>query len=72
MKDILIYVFTKNNVFSWRAALTAIGGFIFTFACIGNLFGLPELPKSYQIIIGGIFGFYFSKELINKIRVDKE
>lgn len=56
----------KDGTFSWRKGLTAIVSFIFAFACIAFLFGCPELPQSYQIIIGGVFTFYFAKNVIRK------
>jgi len=55
-----------NGVFSWRKGLTALVGFVFGFSCIGYLFGLRPLPKSYLIIISGVFAFYFTKQLFQK------
>jgi hypothetical protein len=62
-----MWVFKElDGTFSWRKGLTALIGFIYVFAVIGYLFGLPELPKSYQWIISGVFTFYFTKELFKR------
>lgn len=64
-------IFKKDGEYSWRTILTATAAFIFAFASIGYLFGLEELPKSYQSIIAGVFAFYFLKKLKNPIQLRK-
>lgn len=66
MKD-KYWIFTDSDEsFSWRSALACLCALIFGFASIGSLFGLEELPKSYYLIISGVFAFYFSKRLLQK------
>ncbi len=68
---VLKYMFTEaNGAFSWRKALACLTGFVFTFSCIGYQFGLRQLPKPYYIIIGGVFTFYFSKNILTKTKKD--
>lgn len=56
-----------DGSFSWRKGLTALTGIIFVTSIIGYLFfDCRELPKSYQMIISGVFGFYFTKDLFVK------
>ena len=67
-----LFIFKESNgEFSWRKALTCICGTVFSTACIGylvaNKFG--ELPNSYQIILGGVFAFYFGKKFFENLRV---
>ncbi len=51
-----------NGTFSWRKALTALSGLVFTAACIVNLSGGPVLDSQYLMIIAGVFTFYFFKD----------
>jgi len=69
--ELLKILFFGGNEFSWRKALTAITAFVFAFAVIGFLFGLPEIPSSYQAIIAGVFGFYFFKEVFSGVKLTK-
>jgi uncharacterized membrane protein YkgB len=62
----------QNGVYSWRRILTCIAALIFAFSTIGFLFGLPELPGSYQAIIAGVFGFYFVKDLARNVKIKTE
>lgn len=55
--------------YSWRKILTAITGLLFAFAVVGFLFGLPELPPSYQAIISGVFVFYFFKDTVRNLKI---
>ena len=70
MKQIIINIAwffqDKDGSFSWRKGLTALIGLVFAFCCIGYCFGLKELPIAYISIIGGVFTFYFTKELFTK------
>lgn len=61
--------FFKGEEFSWRKALTCLVALVFVFVTIGYEFGLPEIPKSYQMIIAGVFGFYFTKEIFEGIKL---
>ncbi|MFW9927915.1 MAG: hypothetical protein ACFFD1_00825 [Candidatus Thorarchaeota archaeon] len=71
--NILHWIFAEpDGSFSWRKGLTAIAGIAFLFAVIGNLFGLPELPKPYWLTIDGVFIFYFIKTAIRKIGEKKD
>jgi hypothetical protein len=54
----------RDNTYSWRKILTAIAGFVFSFSCMGVMFGLPPLPGEYLIIISGIILSYFVKKRI--------
>ena len=58
-----------DGSYSWRKILTAIVAFIFAFANLGYLFGLPELPTGYQSIIAGVFTFYFVKSVLRNIKI---
>lgn len=57
-----------NGKISWRTILTAEAGFLFAIAVVGYLIKhkFEELPDSYQLIISGVFGFYFLKRLFGK------
>lgn len=72
--EFLKVLFFKEGEFSWRKALTALTALTFVTACVGFLIAhkFIELPMSYQIIIGGVFTFYFGKSLIEgkKIKVE--
>lgn len=63
-----LFLDDKGEV-SWRKILTAMTGFLFAFAVVGFLFGLPELPPSYQGIISGVFVFYFFKETVRNLKI---
>ena len=54
------------NKTSMRKIGTFICYTIFAAACIGNLIchGFDELPTGYQVIIGGVFVFYFGKAML--------
>ena len=68
-------IFNENSPVSWRKILTFISGLIFFIACIGYLYSngfKKELPTSYQAIIGGVFAFYFAKELIRNTKIISE
>ena len=54
-----------NGKISWRTILTAEAGLLFAVAVIGYLIKhkFEELPDSYQMIISGVFAFYFLKRL---------
>lgn len=65
-------LFFKEGVFSWRKALTALVAFIFAFVAIGYEFGLKEIPDSYQMIIAGVFAFYFTKEIFENVKITKK
>lgn len=56
----------KDGLFSWRKGLTAIAGFCFAYVVIMYELGFPEIPKAYLLVISGVFGFYFTKELFTK------
>ena len=56
---------TKDGEFSWRKALTALTAVLFCGAVISFLFGAPELPQSYILIISGVFAFYFLKNRLS-------
>ena len=58
-----------GNSYSWRKILTAITAVVFAFSCIGFLFGMPELPNSYQAIISGTFVFYFFKDTARNAKI---
>jgi uncharacterized membrane protein len=62
----LLFIDGTTGGFSWRKALTALTGFTFSTACIGNLIAnkFAELPASYVAIIAGVFIFYFGKGLL--------
>lgn len=62
-------LFKEGENYSWRKILTAITVLLFAFAVIGFLFGLPELPASYQAIISGVFVFYFFKETARNLKI---
>jgi small neutral amino acid transporter SnatA (MarC family) len=51
---------------SWRSILTAECGILFGIAFLGNQITtvFKEAPMSYLIIIGGVFGFYFGKKML--------
>lgn len=72
MMNILRFLFCREgeNQASWRKILTALTALVFVFSCIGYQFGLPQLPKSYQALIGVVFTFYFTKELIDNIKIN--
>ena len=59
----------QSGNYSWRKILTAIAGVLFAFSVIGYLFGLPELPPSYQAIISGVFVFYFFKDTARNLKI---
>lgn len=66
MKHIL---FDANGHFSWRKGLTLLAALLFAFAVIGYEIGkFKELPESYMIIIGGIFGSYFFRRTIDALK----
>ena len=67
--ELLKVLFFKDGEFSWRKALTAITAFVFAFVVIGFEFGMKEIPMSYQAIISGVFGFYFLKDVFNKVKL---
>jgi len=58
-----------DGSYSWRKILTGLTAFVFGFACIGFMFGLPEIPTSYQAIISEVFLFYFFKNTIGKMSI---
>jgi len=58
-----------DGSYSWRKILTGLTAFVFCFAVIGFLFGLPELPTSYQAIVSGVFVFYFFKKTIGNMSI---
>ena len=60
---------TDNGIWSWRKGLTLMCAVLFASAVIGYLLkhSFEELPLSYQLIISGVFGFYFAKKAIDKI-----
>jgi len=58
-----------DGTYSWRKILTGLTGILFSFAVIGFLFGLPELPPSYQAIVSGVFVFYFFKKAIGNVTI---
>ena len=63
-----------RRTFSWRKTGTALSFLSFTYAVIGycHAHKFAELPNSYLIIIGGVFAFYFGKNLFDgKKLVDK-
>ena len=63
-------LFKENNgEFSWRKIMTAGALVCFMFSVVGFLFGLPELPGSYQAIITGVFGFYFMKSFFRNVKI---
>lgn len=72
MEFLKLIFFDETERFSWRKGLTCIAAFVFAFATIGYLFGLPELPESYQAIIAGVFGFYFLKKVFSGVKVVKD
>ena len=66
----MLILFTeKDGSVSWRKIMTAVASFCFAFSVMGFLFGLPELPASYQAIISGVFVFYFGKEIMRKVKI---
>ena len=69
----MLILFTeKDGSVSWRKIMTCIASLCFAFAVVGFLFGLPELPASYQAIISGVFVFYFGKDMVRKLKVTQE
>lgn len=62
-------LFKEGDNYSWRKILTAIAGFLFAFSVVGFLFGLPEIPASYQAIISAVFVFYFFKDTARKLKI---
>lgn len=65
-------IFKENNGdFSWRKIMTAGALLVFMVACLGYLIkhDFDELPNSYQLIVAGVFTFYFAKNLINKAKI---
>lgn len=63
-------LFKENDgTYSWRKILTSIVALVFAFATLGFLFGLPELPTSYQAIIAGVFTFYFMKQTLRNVKI---
>lgn len=68
MKTMINFFKETNGTISWRKILTAEAGILFAVAVIGYLIKnkFQELPDSYQIIIAGVFGFYFFKRMISK------
>lgn len=71
--ELLKLLFFKEGEFSWRKALTAITALTFFIASVGYLvFSWNELPKSYQVIIAGVFTFYFGKDLISNKKIKVE
>ena len=58
-----------DGSYSWRKILTALSGFVWTFAAIGYLFGLQELPPSYIGMISGVWIFYFFKKTIGNMSI---
>ncbi len=61
-------LFKTGDNYSWRKILTAIAGFLFAFSVVGFLFGMEELPASYQAIISGVFVFYFFKDTTRNLK----
>lgn len=65
-------IFTeKDGIFSWRKLMTAGALVCFMTAVLGWLIEhkFEELPNSYQVIIAGVFVFYFGKHLIEKTQI---
>lgn len=64
-------IFSEKSKISWRKLLTAIGGFLFAFAVIGNQIktGFDEMPGNYIAVIGSIFGFYFVKDVLRNKKI---
>jgi hypothetical protein len=57
----------KDGTFSWRKGLAFVTACVFVFSCVGYVFfECRQLPIAYTSIIGGVFAFYFSKELFKK------
>ena len=64
-------LFLEEGGFSWRKCLTALTALTFVTACVGFLIthNFDELPGSYQGIIAGVFGFYFTKAIFSGIKL---
>lgn len=73
MKTIIIivkFLFCEaNGEVSWRKIMTAGATIVFMTASIGYLIAnkFAELPDSYQLIISGVFGFYFLKSILRNV-----
>lgn len=61
----------KDGTFSFRKLMTAGVLVIFMYSVVGYLHGLPEIPQSYQLIVAGVFAFYFGKEMLKKTNGNK-
>jgi len=66
-------IFMDGDEFSWRKGLTGLTALLFSTAVIGFLIknDFQELPGSYQVIIGGVFAFYFGKRFIDSLTIKK-
>lgn len=63
----------SNGDFSWRKGMTGTAVLLFVVSVLGYLVkhNFDELPGSYQLIIGGVFAFYFGKRFFETIKISK-
>lgn len=64
----------QDGGFSWRKIMTAGALFCFMTSVMGYLIvnNFAELPNSYQLIIAGVFVFYFGKDVISNTKITTE
>lgn len=67
-------IFKDKSDYSWRKVLTALAAFLFAFAVVGWLVKntFAELPAAYQAIIAAVFAFYFAKDMLRNITINKK
>lgn len=63
-----------DGTFSWRKAGTAICFICYAYCVIGYgiTHNFDEIPTSYQVIMGGVFSFYFVKKSLENISISNK
>jgi purine-cytosine permease-like protein len=67
-------IIKEKSIYSMRKIATVVILLVFLVACLGYLIQhkFAELPNSYIIIIGTVFGFYFAKDVIRNVKIKTE